>query len=270
MSTLIESTPGSPASHPAAPESETVCERLPWDSEFFGLPIARVVRRQLDRQTGAQIEAWCRQQQIDCLYFLADASDTASVRAAEAHGFRLVDIRLTMSRQLEMSGARQTPGHLLVAPATAADVPALRAIAHLSHGATRFYADPNFDRDKCDSLYATWIEKSCAGYADAVLVAKLRGQVAGYFSCHRLNDKQGKIGLVGVDAAARGQHIGSSLLEAGLRWFWEQGVRQIEVVTQGSNLPAQRLYQKAGFLTEQVQLWYHRWFRLPAAAKEIT
>jgi len=32
------------------------------------------------------------------------------------------------------------------------------------------------------------------------------------------------------------------------------------VVTQGRNLAAQRLYQRNGFVTASLQLWYHRWF----------
>ena len=28
----------------------------------------------------------------------------------------------------------------------------------------------------------------------------------------------------------------------------------------GRNLAAQRLYQRSGFVTASLQLWYHRWF----------
>jgi hypothetical protein len=31
------------------------------------------------------------------------------------------------------------------------------------------------------------------------------------------------------------------------------------VVTQARNVPAQRLYQKCGFITRSVELWFHRW-----------
>ena len=31
------------------------------------------------------------------------------------------------------------------------------------------------------------------------------------------------------------------------------------LVTQGRNLYAQRLYQKAGFFTKGTELWYHKW-----------
>jgi hypothetical protein len=34
----------------------------------------------------------------------------------------------------------------------------------------------------------------------------------------------------------------------------------VNVVTQGRNSKAQRLYERCGFLTRSVQLWYHRWF----------
>jgi hypothetical protein len=32
------------------------------------------------------------------------------------------------------------------------------------------------------------------------------------------------------------------------------------VVTQGNNLAAQRLYQTCGFLSRDLQLWYHKWY----------
>jgi RimJ/RimL family protein N-acetyltransferase len=48
-------------------------------------------------------------------------------------------------------------------------------------------------------------------------------------------------------------------LEA-LQWFADQGMDSMEVVTQGRNVAAQRLYQKCGFATKEVQLWYHHWF----------
>jgi len=110
-------------------------------------------------------------------------------------------------------------------------------------------------------LYETWIEKSCKGYADAVLVAELQGWPVGYISCHLLDQAEGQIGLFGVSADFQGKGLGQKLVNESLRWFAEQGMRQVTVVTQGRNCRAQRLYQRCGFLTRSVQLWYHRWFR---------
>lgn len=251
---------------PAAtnPEISQPCEFLPWDSDFFNLRIARARPGRLDPQAATEVETWCQVQQIDCVYLLVEAGDGPTIRLAERRGFQQVDIRLTLSRRLDELVQLKPRKEINVRPCRAEDVSALRAIAGASHSDTRFYFDPNFDRAACERLYQTWIEKSCHGYASQVLVACLGDQVAGYFSCDRLDAERGQIGLVGVAAAARGQQVGSALLEAGLGWFWEQGLRQVSVVTQGRNVPAQRLYQRQGFLTERVELWYHRWFHRPA------
>jgi hypothetical protein len=37
-------------------------------------------------------------------------------------------------------------------------------------------------------------------------------------------------------------------------------VRQAAVATQGRNVDSQRLYQRAGFVTDRVRFWFHRWF----------
>ena len=98
--------------------------------------------------------------------------------------------------------------------------------------------------------------------ADIVLVADQRGEPVGYITgkLHPEVEK-GDIGLVSVSAQARGIGIGSQLIHAILTWFATQHIKQVVVVTQGRNIAAQRLYQRFGFQTQIVQLWYHRWFR---------
>ena len=39
-----------------------------------------------------------------------------------------------------------------------------------------------------------------------------------------------------------------------------RGIDRVQVVTQGRNVRAQRVYQRCGFVSAQLQLWYHRWF----------
>ena len=47
--------------------------------------------------------------------------------------------------------------------------------------------------------------------------------------------------------------------ESALDWFATQGVEKVTVVTQGRNGAAQRLYQRCGFVTGSIHLWYHKW-----------
>jgi ribosomal protein S18 acetylase RimI-like enzyme len=110
-------------------------------------------------------------------------------------------------------------------------------------------------------LYETWIEKSLSGYAQAVLVMGEPGQPEGFVTCHtNMLEAKGLIGLVGVSRSARGRGVGQALVLESLHWFAVQGMASAEVVTQGRNIPAQRLYQKCGFAIKEVKLWYHQWF----------
>jgi dTDP-4-amino-4,6-dideoxy-D-galactose acyltransferase len=233
------------------------CRRLDWDSDFFARRIARLEGSRLTPELAADALTWSKAQGVDCLYFLADSDDPATVRVAEDHGFRQVDVRVTLRARLDGT----TPGapHGVTRPFTPLDIPALRALARVSHRDSRFYADPNFPRPRCDDLYETWIDKSCRGYADAVLVAQADGVAVGYVSCHLGEPTTGQIGLFAVDAAHRGRGLGRALVMAALGWFAARGVRDVTVVTQGRNVAAQRLYARGGFAPCAVQLWYHKW-----------
>src|SRR5271165_3005798 len=75
--------------------ADLLCEQLTWDSEFFGINIGRLWG---DRLTPERIDAalrWRDEHGIDCLYFLADASDPSTARIAAGVGFRVVDFRCT-------------------------------------------------------------------------------------------------------------------------------------------------------------------------------
>lgn len=242
-------------------EVSNLCQYLSWDSEFFGRRIARARISRLDSESVQEILGWCRVQQIDCLYLLADANDPVTVRLAEDNHFRLVDIRMSLERGIENAPVLNNRAFQgVIRPNAPDDVSALRAIAKASYRLTRFYYDPNFPSSRVDALYETWIEKSCNGYADVVLVADVEGQIAGYISCHLLNQGDGKIGLVGVGSNWQGIGLGQALVNASLHWLADLGITRVTVVTQGRNYRAQRLYERCGFLTKSVQLWYHHWF----------
>ena len=74
------------------------CEILDWDSAFFGFRIAKVRGDLLNQEKAIQIDRWCSQFGIRCLYFLSRLDDATTTRAAEHNGFRLVDIRMTFAR----------------------------------------------------------------------------------------------------------------------------------------------------------------------------
>jgi len=243
---------------------DLVCENLAWDSEFFGLRIARLLPRRLTVEIVEEAETWCRAGKIDCLYFLADSDDPHTVRIAEDRRFRFLDVRVTLARPIAPhGGADSAVSPEMVRAFRGEDMPALRRLARASHRDSRFYADPMFPDSACDALYETWIEKSCAGYADAVFVAEVDSAPAGYATVHRDKDSRGRVGLIAVDPGAQKKGLGKALAAAMFDWCRRESLQSIGVVTQGRNIPAQRLYARCGFLPESFQFWYHRWFAHP-------
>jgi ribosomal protein S18 acetylase RimI-like enzyme len=236
--------------------ANSAIEVLDWDSAFFGLKVARVRDTRLNPGAAGRIIQECVEESIDCLYFLADSTDAATCREAEAGGFHLVDVRLTL--RADRAACQKEPRGSRVRLFNPGDLSTLMNIARTSHRDTRFYYDPGFTQAQCDELYATWIERSCDGFADAVLVAEASGRPAGYVSC-RLSGGESRIGLIAVDAASRHCGLGAELVASAMHWSAEHGAECVRVTTQARNVGATRLYERAGFLSDSVQLWYHAW-----------
>lgn len=233
-------------------------ELLAWDSDFFGIRVARAVdTASFGEGSGGKLVAWCEAQGVAWVYALLPPTSVAS-REAERHGLSLTDIRVEMSGQ--PSHIPDVP-HGTVRPFLPADLPAMRELARISHGDSRFFADQKLPREQAERLFERWIERdsepSPSRWAG---VAVLNEAPAGYLTAHVDRHGTGWIGLVAVASTARGRGLGTSLLAAAGRWMAERGVLASRVVTQGRNIAAQRMYQQAGFRTDSIQLWYHRWF----------
>jgi GNAT superfamily N-acetyltransferase len=245
------------------------CEFLPWDTDFFGVRVGRVLGHRLDAAAAREALAWAARERIACLYFLADVDDPETVAVAEAHGFGLKDLRATYQRRLGPDWKERRP----VAPdgarireALPVDGPTLEQLACDLYRDSRFYFDPRFGAANASRLFRIWLRQCLAGQADAVLVLEHGGEPRGFFTCHRTGPRQGQCQLFGVAPEARGQGLGLALGETALAWFARHDVAAVTYVTQARNVRAQRVIQRLGFVLESVGIWYHRWFDEPARA----
>lgn len=244
-----------------AMKTNSLLQILEWDSAFFEKRIARAITEKITKDSVSTLIDESIAEKVNCLYFLLNADEQDKIRIAEINGFHLVDLRVTLARSLQPEPSPWSSSSTAIRLANEEDITALRAIAKTNHTDSRFYSDGNFPPDLCDELYATWIEKSCKGYADAVLVIERDKVATGYTSCHINPDGSGQIGLVGVSNSCQGSGLGKLLINESLRWLASSGCNKVEVITQGKNIRAQRLYQNNGFLTSRLQLWYHKWFQ---------
>jgi dTDP-4-amino-4,6-dideoxy-D-galactose acyltransferase len=250
------------------PAVTSVCESLAWDTEHWGFLVARVRGPVLGPNTLPAVDFWCRANGIRCLYFLAREDDLESCSVAQCNGFRRVDERVTFAQTFDSPRQYDLPqisAEVRIRPSLLTDIPSLRRIARVSYHDSRFYFDDCFPRDRCDLLYETWVQRSCEGWAEVVLVATSSDRPIGFVSCHLDAigaTRLGRIGLIGVRSDCTGRGIGSNLVQDAIAWFQVHGASTVTVATQRRNLAAQGLYQRCGFTVSDVQVWYHKWYAL--------
>lgn len=247
----------------AAPDAP--CTELPWDSGFFGVPIARVRAARLDDTIAAAVDAWVRERGVRCAYLFADIHDPETARAAQRHGYLLTDVRVTYERAVvEGDRAFAPPNVRALRPD---ERPAVESIARGAFRDSRFGFDGRFPMDLVDELYVRWVRSGLeAGDRKGVLVeaGAPGGGPRGFMVWSVDPDKpprgEGAISLIGTAAAARGSGVGSALVAGTLGLLARRGVGVVTVVTQARNIGAQRLYQRAGFVLRSSELVYHRWW----------
>lgn len=232
-----------------------IYEVLPWDSAFFGFPIGRISGADTSdalAHTLARADA----EGIRCLYYLVAADHLPVLHTALHHGFIPYDIRVEFERRLAAPAPPETG--VVVREADVADEPVLSQLAAEAMTATRFALDDHFPRDRVPLLYAEWVRRGLSsGAARRVLLAE---PAAGFLVCGLDTEVlRGSIELVGVARPFARQGIGRVLMAKAHAIMLESGCERANVVTQGRNVAAQRLYQNLGYKTVTVAWWLHRW-----------
>lgn len=235
--------------------------RLDWDSDHFGLEIARLDRAPDYPEQLAYMLREAQDRKIDCIYCLVAAGDLERAWRLEAAGFVARDLRLEFTRRPEPDKLDAGQATRLLRQCVDADVQPLATLASGSFSSTRFAADPHFARSRVASLYDVWLRNSVAGFADAVLVSGAIGRPSGFVTLHS-DGATARIGLIAVDLQSRGLGLGRMLVSGAQRWAVDRGCEELRVITQGSNTSAQRLYQNCGFVTRAAHTWFHAWPRL--------
>ncbi len=257
------------------PDALLQVEQLPWDSKILGFPAGRIAWW-LDKEPNgdfsrrenllrASLRA-ARSAGVRYLVARIRSSDRGGAQLLERNGFELVDALLTFGLDMaEFSAApREMPGSVRCERWAADDLPALCEIAASSFIFDRFHGDPAVGRVKADELHVQWLEDSCAGFADAVLVA--HGDEPMGFTTLKVDKLAqavcgvavGTIVLVATSIEHRRKGIARSLTLAAVHWFRKAGCAWVEVATQLANVPASRVYQSAGFQLVGSSLTFRR------------
>lgn len=236
---------------------------LPWDSDFFGVPIYRVDFVQCDALPGAapsviaSILAQVMQVMQDrhgkyYLFGEVPSEDVATMQAMGLQRMRLIETRLTYYRDdvEQFAWQRRSP----IRHATEADIGGLyETAATMRNTFDRFHADPCFSSALADSLVGTFAEKSVKGLADIVLVPAAGDDIPDAFLTAKLlpveSDFLGcRLGRMVLSAASerrRGWYL--RLVAEMSYWMKEQGVEVAFMTTQSTNRAVIRVWEKLGY-----------------------
>jgi hypothetical protein len=244
----------------AEPPSPLLIEPQDFESEIFGRPVYRLTIRSADPgalahpgvsgEIAALARAWGREG-IGLCACRVGASDSGSISALEAAGFRPIERRITLTRDL----ALPTIPAKGIDPATPSDHAACLAIARCAFTLDRFHADPFIPKAVADRRKEAWVRNGLAGRADRSWVARWAGLPRGFILC-RLVAGVPVIDLIAVAAADRRCGHGRRLTAAAITHY-AGGYSAICVATQDGNLGALALYRGLGFCDAACEVTYH-------------
>ena len=219
----------------------------------------------MDAALAELIDDWAHSTDTAGLFFRCPAEDAESRRVAETHGYRLMDLPLVFRRAGTATVAPAPDARLR--DATPGDAPALAIIARGAFRHSRFYADPALPDDRCDDLYATWVERSVLEWPDPVLVAHVDGRPAGFVCIATAPDGHLRVTLIAVAPSARRLGLGTALVDGAIAVASAAGAAGLLVTTQAANAEASALYLARGFEVVERSAWYHKWFSAPATGE---
>lgn len=235
----------------------TLCA-LPWDSEFLGFPVARLAAARLSPAELAAAMAEARRAGFYLVYVVAEPADAVAQVAMQQAGAQLLDRKVTFVMPLPLPTAARDS--LAMVGSATAYTPQLESLAWQSGAYSRFRLDTRFAPHVFKNLYAQWLRNSLAGtVARRVMVWRDgAGTEQGLLTLGEKNNRA-DIGLLAIDARARGQRVGQVLVAAAANQASEWGYEQMQVVTQRDNETACRFYEKCGFQLEYEKHIYHWW-----------
>jgi dTDP-4-amino-4,6-dideoxy-D-galactose acyltransferase len=233
---------------------------LEWDSQFFGMPVATILPEKLGQEDLVEVMALLQENGVRLTYWASDPGDRKSQRAAIDCRGTLVDRKITyvtIAGEAPLpSGGPAWPVETYEEPFTNSD---LETLAVQAGRYSRFRVDPRIPEKKFIEMYTLWIRKSVdREIADAVLVVRHQGKIVGMVTVGEKNGR-GDIGLIAVDDGMRGKQVGATLVFAAKAWAFGRGWNTAQVVTQGENVAACRLYERCGYRIEQIRNVYHFW-----------
>lgn len=229
-------------------------EKLPWDSDFFGLQIGKVV---VAKETTLNLS---EAESFDLLYFFVSPEDEGVNRMLTNMGAVLVDKKTTFCKSVAPHDCEPECIYPYYRLNSKKDADVVN-IGIQSGIYSRFKVDTHFKPEDFVRLYETWINRAIdREIAKEVFISEDGDRINGVVT---VGEKNGRldIGIIAVDHFTRGKRIGSNLIRKVEAYALQNGFKEVQVVTQKDNFSACNFYVKSGFSIESVVNIYHLWVK---------
>ncbi len=239
-------------------------EIIDFDTKLFGFTVGKFTGEKLSFNEAEEIVKYCKDNKIRCLFLNLGIDDFASLSAATKTGFVISDVRVVFEKDLadfDPAMKIKVNGYSVDNNITSQDIPLLKSLGEEISRVSRFNFDTNFPPESRKKLYSIWMLNSINKQAaDELLVAReiKMEKPIGVITCKK-QQHHGEIVLMGVNKKHHHRGVATLILNHAFCFFKKEGFEKVKVATQASNIPAQRMYQKNGFLTESVSVLFHLW-----------
>jgi ribosomal protein S18 acetylase RimI-like enzyme len=243
---------------------------VPWDTELYGMPfyelrcdgpagqVANALPQWLDairdRSLGGPAFAFTRVQ----------SSDVALCETVCHNGFYPVELTLGISMPLRrFAGAHaRAARRAQLRTATAADIPAISALAGGAFWADRFHLDPHLPKELSDKRYAQWVERGFRDHDSLFVYEQLAAAsedptLLGFYLVRGEPGGEVELSLAGVETRYRGTGVGALMYEDMLEMCREAGYRVATTSISATNLDVVNLFLGLGFTVRSAQLTLH-------------
>lgn len=240
---------------------------LPWDSQHFGIPIARILPSDLQNSDLRNALSYAKSEGFHLVYWATSQKwELLSTLLMDFSGL-LVDRKVTFQKKLMRSsipdsGPNPSSSFKVVEYTQCQATELLLALAVQSGLHSRFNVDPHIPKYKFESMFHVWMERSVAhDLADVVFVAVHPANTHQYLGVITASVEHGvgKVGLLSVLPSYQGKGIGSLLMRAVHQWMYAHECSEMIVVTQQDNAAACKLYAQLDYRIQSLENFYHFW-----------
>ncbi len=232
-------------------------QELPWDTNYFNINIVKYYSKIMGSEQLSYIHYCLKNNGIRLAYIelenkLVDMHKNINIKLVD----KKTTFRINLSKKLF---DEYTPSAFVEPFKDSMSIVKLENLAIQSGKYSRFSVDEKISKEQFEGLYKLWIRKSLnSKISNNVFVIKEKNNIAGMIALGE-NNGGGKIELIAVDSPFRGKKYSVDLVRSANRWFLLNEYKTSQVITQGANIAACKLYTKCGYKIEKVTYYYHLW-----------